>query len=173
MKPRSRVRTLGLISAVLATASAFVTAQTRTLSFYNTHTREHLSVIYRLGNQYVAAGLAQIDHILRDPLNGHEHLIDPGLLDFLYDVLDRLGYHKEVHIVSGYRSLETNTMLHNAGRGVSLRSLHLLGQALDFRLPGINTRKLWEIAQSMKRGGTGYYRDSDFIQIDMGRVRSW
>jgi uncharacterized protein YcbK (DUF882 family) len=25
----------------------------------------------------------------------------------------------------------------------------------------------------MKRGGVGYYKKSDFIQIDTGRVRNW
>ncbi len=170
---RSRARWLGLISALFGAAGGLVTAQTRALSFYNTHTREHLTVIYRRGNEYVSAALTQINHILRDPLNGAEHLIDPGLLDFLYDLVQKIGYHRDVHIVCGYRTPQTNTWLHSLGRGVSLRSLHMLGMALDFRLPGISTKTLWEAAVSMKRGGAGYYRESDFVQIDTGRVRSW
>ena len=47
------------------------------------------------------------------------------------------------------------------------------GKALDFRLPGINTKTLRDRALGMKRGGVGYYKKLDFIQIDTGRVRLW
>jgi uncharacterized protein YcbK (DUF882 family) len=47
------------------------------------------------------------------------------------------------------------------------------GKALDFRLPGTDTAVLRDKALTMKRGGVGYYKKSDFIQIDTGRVRRW
>jgi uncharacterized protein YcbK (DUF882 family) len=47
------------------------------------------------------------------------------------------------------------------------------GKALDFRLPGTDTAVLRDSARAMKRGGVGYYRKPDFIQIDTGRVRNW
>jgi uncharacterized protein YcbK (DUF882 family) len=143
------------------------------LSFYNTHTREHLTVVYRLADAYLPTALAQIDHILRDHASGEEHAIDPHLLDFLYDLLQKVGYRGEVHIISGYRSSETNTAMHERDAGVALGSLHTKGQALDIRLPGIDTLRLYEIARAMRRGGTGCYRRSDFIHIDTGPVRSW
>jgi uncharacterized protein YcbK (DUF882 family) len=139
--------------------------QERTLAFFNTHSQEHLAVIYRRGHDYVPEALAKINHILRDTIGGEEYPIDPDLLDFLYDLLEKTGYHQEVHIVCGYRSPQTNTMLHNR--------LHTKGRAIDIRLPGVDTKKLYDIARSMNRGGTGYYRSSDFIQIDTGPVRSW
>jgi uncharacterized protein YcbK (DUF882 family) len=145
----------------------------RTLSFSNTHSGERLSVVYRRGDEYLQEALDKVKRILRDPLNGEEHPIDPALLDFLYDLLQKIKYKGEVDIVCGYRCEETNTILHNRSSGVVLKSQHLLGRALDFRLPGINTQKLYNIARSMKRGGTGYYKDSDFIHIDTGRVRFW
>jgi uncharacterized protein YcbK (DUF882 family) len=175
---RLKMRSFCLIlSAVLAMAAALIGAQKtvheRTLSFYNIHTGAHLTVTYRRGNEYDPEGLAQINHILRDHVCGDEHSIDPLVLDFLYDLMEKLGYHREVQMVCGYRSVETNTMMHYRSKGVALESMHTQGRALDFRLPGVDTRRIWEIARSMKRGGTGYYRSSDFVHIDTGRVRSW
>ncbi|MEN6310202.1 MAG: DUF882 domain-containing protein [Acidobacteriota bacterium] len=145
----------------------------RSLSFYNTHNGEHLTVVYRRGDDCLPDSLEKIKHILRDPFDGEECPVDPGLLDFLYDVVEKAGYVGEVHVVCGYRSVRTNTLLHNRSKDVVLRSRHLQGRALDFRLPGFDTLKLYEIAKAMERGGTGYYRQSDFIQIDTGPVRSW
>jgi uncharacterized protein YcbK (DUF882 family) len=145
----------------------------RTLSFFNTHTGERLAVVYKRGDEYLQDAMDEIKHILRDPLNGEEHAIDPALLDFLYDLLQKVKYRGEIDIVCGYRCEETNTALHNRSSGVVLGSQHLGGRALDFRLPGVDTRKLYNIARSMKRGGTGYYKDSDFIHIDTGPVRFW
>jgi murein L,D-transpeptidase YcbB/YkuD len=162
-------------AAQTAAAPASVTPPPpeRTLSFYNTHNDEHLSVVYRRGDDHLPEALDKIKHILRDPLNAEEHPIDPGLLDFLYDLLQKAGYRGEVHIVCGYRCAETNAKLHESSGGVSRVSQHLQGRALDFRLPGFDTRKLYDLARAMKRGGTGYYQKSDFIQIDTGPVRSW
>ena len=145
----------------------------RTLSFHNTHNGEHLSVVYKRGPNYLQAALDDIKHVLRDPLNDQEVPIDPALLDFLYDLLQKVRYRGEVEVVCGYRCVETNRHLHNQSSGVVLGSQHVKGKALDFRLRGFDTRKLYEAARSMKRGGTGYYRASDFIHIDTGPVRFW
>jgi uncharacterized protein YcbK (DUF882 family) len=145
----------------------------RSLSFYNTHNEEHLTVIYKRGNNYVQEGLDNIKHILRDPLTGQEIPIDPALLDFLFDLLHKVGFQGEVHIVCGYRCVETNTLLHSQSSSVVLGSQHTKGRALDFRLPGVDMKKVWETAKSMKRGGTGYYKASNFVHIDTGPVRFW
>jgi len=188
MIARSKTRSLSLaLMALVASAVALtgpvllltltVEAQApvleRTLSFYNIHSGVYLTATYRRGNEYDPEGLAQIDHVLRDPVCGDEHSIDPLVLDFLYDLMEKLGYHREVQMVCGYRSVETNTMMHYRSKGVALGSMHTQGRALDFRLPGVDTKRVWEIARSMRRGGTGYYRDSDFVHIDTGPVRSW
>ena len=84
-----------------------------------------------------------------------------------------VGFQGEVHIVYGYLCVETNTLLHNQSSSVVLGSQHIKGRALDFRLPGVDMKKVWETAKSMKRGGTGYYKASNFVHIDTGPVRSW
>jgi uncharacterized protein YcbK (DUF882 family) len=147
--------------------------QERRLSFYNTHTHERLTVIYKKGNVYVPGAMEKISHILRDHRASETHAMDPRLMDFLYDLLTEVNNHGEVHIISGYRSPETNAKLRKTSKGVARRSRHMQGQALDFRLPGTDTAVLRDTARKMKRGGVGYYKKSDFIQIDTGRVRDW
>jgi uncharacterized protein YcbK (DUF882 family) len=170
-----RTLTAFILAAVLLPLAfpASATAQERTLSFYNIHNQERLTVIYRRGDDYVPEALTDINRILRDSLCGDEHPIDPHVLDFLYDLLQKLDYRGEVQIICGYRSVETNTMLHKQTSGVVLGSMHIQGRALDFRLTGLDMKKVWETARSMKRGGTGYYKASNFVHIDTGPVRSW
>jgi uncharacterized protein YcbK (DUF882 family) len=146
----------------------------RRLQFYQTHSEERLRVTYKKGGRYVPEALEKINYIMRDYRTGRVYPIDPKLLDFLYDLLSAVNNHGEVHIISGYRSAKTNNKLHEKDKqGVSRKSLHMQGRALDFRLPGTDTKKLRDMAFAMKRGGVGYYPVSDFIQIDTGRVRFW
>ncbi|MGD9079603.1 MAG: DUF882 domain-containing protein [Desulfobacterales bacterium] len=145
----------------------------RSLSFYNTHTHERLTVTYKKGDTYIPEALGKISNILRDHRTGDIHPIDPELMDFLYDLLTAVDNHGEVHIISGYRSPKTNKKLRGRSKGVAAGSLHMQGKALDFRLPGTDTAVLRDKARAMKRGGVGYYRKSDFVQIDTGRVRIW
>jgi uncharacterized protein YcbK (DUF882 family) len=147
--------------------------QERTLSFYNIHTNARLTVVYRRGDDYDPRALEEVSGILCDPICGAEHAIDPSVLDFLYDLVQVLGYHGEVQVVCGYRTAETNAQLRKQGGGVAQGSMHVQGRALDFRLPGIASKKVYETAKAMKRGGTGYYKSSDFVHIDTGPVRFW
>ena len=149
-------------------------AESRILSFYQTHTKERLEVVYKQDGKYRQEALEKVAKIFRDHRVDEQHQIDPTLLDYLYDLLTLVNNHAEVHIISAYRSPKTNAMLRkNGGGGVAKRSLHMQGKALDFRLPGTDTKILRDTALKMKRGGVGYYPNLDFIQIDTGRVRFW
>jgi len=53
------------------------------------------------------------------------------------------------------------------------RSLHMQAEAIDIRLPGAKTSLFRDAALALQRGGVGYYASSDFIHVDVGRVRSW
>lgn len=160
-----------LVLFLAATANG---SDERRLGFYQTHTEERLQVTYKQGGRYVPEALEKISYIMRDYRTGQVHPMEPKLLDFLYDLLTAVNNHGEVHIISAYRSAETNKKLHEQDdKGVSQRSFHMQGRALDFRLPGTDTKRLRDTALSMKRGGVGYYPESDFIQIDTGRVRFW
>jgi len=175
VKTLMAVALAGLVLALTAAAQTEITTPPpeRSLSFYNTHNGERLTVVYKRDSNYLQEGLDNINHMLRDPLTAEESPIDPALLDFLYDLLHKVGYRGEVHIVCGYRCVETNTLLHSQSSSVVLGSQHTKGRALDFRLPGVDMKKVWETAKSMSRGGTGYYKASNFVHIDTGPVRSW
>jgi uncharacterized protein YcbK (DUF882 family) len=47
------------------------------------------------------------------------------------------------------------------------------GRAIDVRLQGCRTDLLRDLALSMQAGGVGFYRRSDFVHLDTGRVRTW
>jgi uncharacterized protein YcbK (DUF882 family) len=51
--------------------------------------------------------------------------------------------------------------------------MHMLGRAIDVRVSSVPTKRLRDLVLAMRRGGVGYYRDSDFLHLDTGRVRSW
>lgn len=166
---------LGLMHAGAGNAFAAAAAPsgTRRLVLLNTHTNETVRVDYCVDGRYCTDGLAQIDRVLRDHRSGDVHPIDRNLLDFLHDVAERCGRDAEFEVISGYRSPASNAMLHARSGGVARRSLHMDGRAIDVRLVGYDLAKLRDHALAMERGGVGYYRASQFVHLDTGRVRTW
>jgi uncharacterized protein YcbK (DUF882 family) len=51
--------------------------------------------------------------------------------------------------------------------------MHIQGRAIDVRVADVSTTVLRDAARELGRGGVGYYRDSDFVHVDTGRVRTW
>ena len=145
----------------------------RELSFYNTHTGEKLTATYWSGGNYLDDGIEEISWLLRDHRAEEASAMDPKLLDLLYRLQQKVGQAGEFHVISGYRSPSTNKMLAKRSSGVAKRSYHMLGQAIDVRLPGYDTSGLKKAAVELKGGGVGYYASSDFVHLDVGRVRFW
>ena len=146
------------------------------LRFYHTHTGERLDVVYRRGDQYIPDALAEIDHYLRDHRTGDVRHFDPRLFDLLYDLTAALGDSGgEIDVVCGYRTPWSNQFLRTRSphTGVARHSLHMQAEAIDIRLPGVPTAELRDAALRLHRGGVGYYRSSDFVHVDVGRVRRW
>jgi uncharacterized protein YcbK (DUF882 family) len=175
---------LGL--GALATAAALVPGRAhaagaakrreRSLSFLHTHTGERLKVTYCCDGEYQPEALAQLNHLLRDFRQNEEKAIDPQLFDLLHELSGTLGTDQPYHVISGYRSPLTNTMLRERGgahTGVASNSLHMVGKAIDIRLPGVALDNLRGAARSLKLGGVGYYPASNFVHVDTGRVRFW
>ena len=99
--------------------------------------------------------------------------IDRNLLDVLCLLRQQVGNGEPFHLISGYRSPETNAALAAANGGVARRSLHVEGKAADIRLPGSALGTLHRAAVALKAGGVGLYTRSDFVHVDTGRVRYW
>lgn len=144
------------------------------LLLYNTHTAERIDIVYRRGEAYIPEALAKLDFFLRDHRTGDVRHFDPRLYDILSDLTASVGRPGgEIDIVCGYRTSSTNESLRAHTTGVAKNSLHIQAEAIDLRMPGIDTLKLRKAALALRRGGVGYYPHSDFIHVDTGRVRQW
>jgi uncharacterized protein YcbK (DUF882 family) len=99
--------------------------------------------------------------------------MDPRLFDVLHGLGAKLGSRQPFQLISGYRSPQTNAMLHAESGQVASHSQHLLGKASDIRIQGVPLARLHEAALSLRAGGVGYYPVSDFVHVDVGPVRKW
>ena len=166
-------------SFCLASSSTSSTSNSRLedayrLHFFHTHTGERLDVVYRYGNSYDPAALTQIDHYLRDHRTGDVHEYDPRVFDLLHDLMIVLGRpNGEIDVVCGYRTPWSNEFLRTHGHHAAQHSLHMQAMAIDIRVPGVSTSELRNAALALHRGGVGYYADSRFVHVDVGRVRRW
>lgn len=178
---RRRVLGFGLGAAALIVASplkgalaAMPQSGARTLGLVSTHTNEKIMATYWRDGVYDKGALKDINHVLRDFRTGDVAPIDPQLLDLLVELHRRTGSRKAFQVISGYRSPKTNAMLASASNGgVAKRSLHMDAKAIDIRLYDVALSDLRQAALGMKAGGVGYYRKSDFVHVDTGRVRQW
>ena len=145
----------------------------RTLRLYNTHTGESLNSVFWAEGAFIPESLTDINKLLRDHRNNTIAAIDPALLVLLEKVSAQFGSQQVMHVISGYRSPESNKKLAAASGGVAKHSLHLEGKAIDIRMPGRNLASLHKAAMQAKGGGVGFYPDSQFVHMDTGRQRYW
>jgi len=160
-------------AAVMAPIAQAAAAAPRSLSLLNLHTGERLKATYFEGGDYVPDALAAMNNLLRDYRTGDVHPMAPNLLDLVATLQQQLETDATVHVISGYRSPKTNASLHEHSSGVAAHSLHMEGEAMDIRIPGIELAHLRNAALGLQRGGVGYYPASDFVHVDVGRVRRW
>ena len=151
----------------------------RRLAFRHLHTAEELDVVYWRDGGYVWDGLMAIKTLLRDFRSGEAHAIDVRLLDILCTLQAQTGSTEPYRIISAFRSSETNAALANQSAQVNgksevaKKSLHMEGKAMDVRLNDVALTGLRQAALALQGGGVGYYPDSGFVHVDIGRVRTW
>lgn len=174
---RSFLKSSVALASALALPSlaraAIAAPHERSLRFYNTHTGETLRTMFWAEGQFIPEALQDINHLLRDHRNDKIAAIDPELILLLDRVSSQFSNHEVIHVISGYRSPETNQMLHESTGGVAKHSMHTEGKAIDVRIPGRDLERLHQAALALKGGGVGYYPDSQFVHMDTGRVRHW
>lgn len=164
---------LSLQSQAFAQAVPSPAPGPRRLALYNLHTGESFDEAYWDGGRYVPDAVSAVNKVLRDYRTGDVHPMDTGLLDLLHQVHGQLGASRPFQVISGYRSPKTNAMLHARSGQVAAHSLHMDGKAIDVRLEGVALDHLHKAALQIGRGGVGYYPTSDFVHMDVGRVRRW
>ncbi|HEY7139624.1 MAG TPA: DUF882 domain-containing protein [Methylomirabilota bacterium] len=175
---RRAVLRLAALAATLpwarrGSAQAGTDAAPHALAFRNLHTGETVDVVYRADGQVDLGALREIDWVLRDFRTGEARPMDRRLLDLLWRLRTALDTTEPYEVISGYRAPATNAMLARESRGVSRVSLHMKAMAIDVRVPDRPLATVRDAALALRLGGVGYYPASDFVHVDVGRVRFW
>lgn len=151
--------------------------ETRTLSLYQVHTKENLTITYMKDGNYIPSAMKKINYFMRDWRRDEVVKIDPKTVDLMWELHADLGSKAPIHIICGYRSGKTNAFLKRIGRNVAKHSQHSKGKAIDFYFPDVKTVKIRNSALVRKIGGVGYYRSSGgpsgFVHVDTGKIRHW
>lgn len=166
----------GLISCSSKSAFAAISdlsSEVRSLSLFNPRTKEGYNGIYWLNGEYVPSALNDLNYIMRDIRTDGIKQIDTDLLDLIYKISLKLKTNRPFHILSGYRSHKTNSLLFEHHDKAVKNSFHIKGQAVDIRLPGYRTSLLRRAAFELSEGGIGYYPRQGFVHIDVGPIRYW
>jgi len=165
---------LAAISAAVA-PKAFASGETRTLSLYEIHTKESLTVTYKRDGKYDDEALKKLNHFMRDWRSEESREMDRELIDLVWTLHHQLGSQKPIHLISGYRSAKTNAKLRRRGGGQAKKSQHIQGKAADIHFSDVPVKKLRASALIQEIGGVGYYPTSGipFVHVDTGRVRMW
>jgi len=165
---------VGLASNSFASAlTAPIFDPDRELRLINAHTWEKLDIVYWSQGRYISDSLQKINYLMRDHRAGESIDIDVNLIEDLHKLYSLLDSNERVHILSGYRTKETNAKLRKRSSGVAKFSLHMEGRAIDLSLPGRSAKEVRRAALSMNSGGVGYYASAGFVHIDTGPVRNW
>jgi uncharacterized protein YcbK (DUF882 family) len=165
-----------LVAGLHALPGADARGETRTMTLYSVNTKERLTTTYMVNGKHVPSELAKINHLLRDWRRDAVIDIDTRTIDLMWELHADLGSRAPIHIISAYRSVETNAMLRRIGRNVAKRSMHSAGKAIDLYFPDVPTERLRNSALVRDIGGVGYYPrlgSAGFVHIDSGRVRHW
>ena len=168
---------IGGILSGCATSPPVTTADApRSVTLLHPASGESVSVTYwRPGQGYDQRAMGEIVDIFRDRRTGDASPIDPGLIDYMVELRDRLGVAEEtpIHLTSGYRSQATNAALSRSSPNVAENSYHIRGQAMDFRIPGVPAQRVADVAAGMHRGGYAAYAHTGHVHIDTGPYRTW
>jgi uncharacterized protein YcbK (DUF882 family) len=139
----------------------------------NNTTGERLRVRLLDRGRIVEAGRRQLERFLRSGPDDRAGTLDPQLIKLIDALGEHFGRHRELIVISGYRSPEYNALRTRQSKGVARESLHMQGKAVDIRVEGITITALHRYLTRLRAGGVGLYPDSNFVHMDVGPVRSW
>ena len=119
-----------------------------------------------------AAAAAARDHFFKCWFTlEHADMPDP-LIDEIIAVAEHFDA-RGIKVISGFRHPKYNLSLVKKGREVARNSQHTQGNAIDFFLPGVPTRALYDYLLEHHDGGVGFYPVSEFVHVDFGPKRTW
>jgi uncharacterized protein YcbK (DUF882 family) len=180
---RVALSALFLVTLVLASASSsHASAVTRSpaksarLRPAPTVELEHLTTHERLplrpdlpGGGFSTKQVKRVAELLRCHHTGKRHAISGRLVELLYTTAKHFRSDKLL-VVAGYRAPQIAKAKGNP------RSPHKRGVACDFQLPGVENQQIGDYLRgTFPRIGVGYYPNSGFVHLDVGRKKeaSW
>ena len=169
---RSALLGLGAALCTPAVVSARASLR-RTLDVRNDQTGDSFKGTYFGDGYYEPDAMTELDHLMRDFHADESTMMDVRLYDIFAAIQDSLDTREPLVITSGYRTQRTNDKLRRRNRWAAKNSLHIPGMAADLKIKGVSSKQLVRVVTSLKMGGVGSYRGSNFIHVDVGAVRSW
>ncbi len=159
----------------IGTGQSVASGETRTISMFNIHTKANITVTYKRDGKFDEAAIKELNHFMRDWRQDKEIGMDPELIDLIWKLHTELGSKEPVHLICGYRTPATNSMLRKTRGGQGKKSQHMNGKAADITFPDVPIKKLRNSALVREQGGVGYYPTSGipFVHVDTGNVRMW
>jgi uncharacterized protein YcbK (DUF882 family) len=145
---------------------------TRAVHVVFEHTGEKYEGFYYQDGNYVMAEIQQFSWVCRDYRANQWKWMHPHLMDLIFIL--HWKYHTNViHILSGYRTPETN-LLDNSERRI-LSDQHTQAKALDIRIPGLNMEAVAEAFNPYfsggAEGGVSIFPTLNFAHFDFGPIR--
>src|SRR4029079_7612490 len=114
----------------------------------------------------------EMNAFLRDHFTNKSAAMDGKLIPTVCAAAKQ--FHSDiVDVVSGFRHPKYNLMLRKKGHQVARDSQHTHGNAIDFTIPNVSTKRLHDWAVAQKLGGVGLYLESGFVHMDTGPIRFW
>ena len=143
------------------------------LLLFHLHTNERINIVYRQGESYVPArSIASIIFCaITAPVTSSISIRVFSICSVISPSpsVTRRGDRYRVRLShSVEQRISPRTTV-----GVAKHSQHMLGEAIDIRMPGVSTARLRDAALTLHRGGVGYYPQSQFVHVDLGPVRRW
>ncbi len=167
------IAAVALTLSTTSLQSVIANGDTRTISMFHTHSKESITVTFKVNGRYDEAALEKLNNFLRDWRNHKVTKMNPHLFDILWEVNRDTGGKEPIQIISAFRSPETNEMLRSRSSGVARFSQHVQGNAIDFRIPGVPLSELRAAGLRLQRGGVGFYPGSEFVHMDTSTIRHW
>jgi uncharacterized protein YcbK (DUF882 family) len=126
----------------------------------------------RTDGRYDPAAIMAVHRVFGAPCEADCQRLSLRLIEFLDHLQDHFRPGARVTIISGYRSPAYNRAIRRGGALAAKASLHQYGMAADFKLEGVEARRIWEYVKDLGFGGTGYYQ-GDSVHVDVGPARFW
>ncbi|WP_347823553.1 DUF882 domain-containing protein [uncultured Planktomarina sp.] len=144
------------------------------LKLINANTKDAVTFQFGKNHRLRSQEISKLNHFLKDWRTNEIKKFDTMVLnDFLKicSLCSGRGDAVKVSVHSGFRSKETNEYLRRKSHKVARNSMHILGKAIDFSIPGMSVQHLTKIVKANTKGGVGSY--PTFVHLDSGPQRSW